>query len=538
MFSMKTLSIPVLCLISLFPPTASAVPPTVDYFFPAGGQRGTTVEVTAGGTFSSWPVKVHVEGKGLAVQPGKASGKVVVTIAADAVPGTHWIRLYNEEGASLARPFLVGTLPEVLEIEPNDDPKKPQLLDKSRVVVNGRLGAPGDVDTFALKLSRGQTLVASLEANRTLRSPMDGIIQVLSEDGFVLDHNNDFHNLDPQLAFVVPKDATYLVRVFAFPSMPDTTIRFAGGDKFVYRLTLTTGGFVDYPFPLAVSRSSPGQVDLVGWNLAGPLSKAQVQAAPGLDKITLFHPELANPWEVALTSHSVAQGTAATNPNLPQRVMTPITISGRLDKAGGSHYYRFDGQKGKKIACRIEARTLGFPLDPVLRLTDSTGNQLAQVQAAALGSDPVLDFTFPHDGLFDLQVRDLHGDGGPRHVYRLHCAPPEPDFGLKLSADHFVVRPGTPLDIPVTLERSYGFSQEVDIQVTGLPKAVTATTLPAAAMGKPLTLRLTAAAISFSGPIRIIGRAKEGPPRVARAFIAEAGFLTENMWLTVFAGKK
>src|SRR5438034_1160854 len=103
---------------------AVAAPPTVDYLFPAGGQRGTTVEVTAGGTFSSWPVKVHVESKGLRVRLGKESGKLSVAIAADAVPGTYWIRLYNDEGAALARPFIVGTLPEVLEKEPNDDPKK------------------------------------------------------------------------------------------------------------------------------------------------------------------------------------------------------------------------------------------------------------------------------------------------------------------------------------------------------------------------------------------------------------------------------
>ncbi len=514
---------------------AVTAPHTVDHFFPAGGQRGTTVEVTAGGTFSSWPVKVHVEGKGLAVQPGKESGKLAVAIAADAVPGTYWIRLYNEEGAALARPFLVGTLPEVLEKEPNDDPKKPQLLDKSRVVVNGRLGGPGDVDTFALKLAKGQTLVASLEAYRTLRSPMDGVLQVLSEDGFVLDHNNDFHDFDPQVAFAVSKDGTYLVRVFAFPSNPDMAIRFAGGDKFIYRLTLTTGGFVDFPFPLAVSRSSPGNVDLVGWNLAGPLGKAQIQPVPELDHVTLFRPEVANPVEVAVMPHAVTVGTSAASAKLPQRIAVPITVSGRLGKAGTSHFYRFEGKKGQKISCRIETRALGFPLDPVLRLTDATGNQLVQVQAAALGSDPVLDFTFPHDGLFDLQVRDLHGEGGPRHVYRLHCTASEPDFALKLAADHFVVRPGTPLDIPITLERSYGFSQEVDIQVNGLPKGVTATMLPAAVAKSP-TLCLTAEAIRFSGPIRIIGKGKLS--RVARASIAEPGFVTEHFWLTVVAGKK
>ena len=205
----------------LFPSALIAAPPKLDYLFPAGAQRGTTVEITAAGTFGRWPVKAHVEGAGVEVKAAKTSGKLVVTVAKDAEPGVYWIRLYDDEGATTARPFIVGMLPEVMEQEPNDDPKKPQVLPQSSIVVNGRLDKPGDVDTFAVKLTKGQTLVASVEANRILRSPMDGVLQILSADGFVLEQNDDYHGLDPQIAFAVPKDGSYLVRVFAFPSVPD-----------------------------------------------------------------------------------------------------------------------------------------------------------------------------------------------------------------------------------------------------------------------------------------------------------------------------
>ena len=118
------------------------------------------------------------------------------------------------------RPFIAGTLPEVMEKEPNDDFKKPHALDGS-CVVNGKLEKVGDVDCFAVTLKKGQTLVASLEAHNTLRSPMDAMLQVLSADGFVLEENNDFHGLDPQLAFTAKKDGTYIARVYAFPAQPD-----------------------------------------------------------------------------------------------------------------------------------------------------------------------------------------------------------------------------------------------------------------------------------------------------------------------------
>ena len=46
------------------------------------------------------------------------------------------------------------------------------------------------------------------------------------------------------MTFQAPDDGTYVVRLFAFPSVPDASVRFAGGERFIYRLTLTTGAFV------------------------------------------------------------------------------------------------------------------------------------------------------------------------------------------------------------------------------------------------------------------------------------------------------
>src|SRR5262249_16056256 len=159
---------------------------------------GTTVEVTAAGTFERWPVQAWVSGRGVSVESGKDKGKLSVIVAADAVPGTYLLRLYDEHGASSLRPFLVGTLPEVRGRERNDDPKSPQGLQGS-CVVNGKLEKAGDVDGFAIECRQGQTLVAALEANATLRSPMDGVLQIVSPEGFVLAQDNDTRGLDPFL---------------------------------------------------------------------------------------------------------------------------------------------------------------------------------------------------------------------------------------------------------------------------------------------------------------------------------------------------
>src|SRR5262245_17777849 len=249
-----------------------AAPPPLTYLFPAGAQRGHSAEITAAGSFSTWPVKGWVSGKGVAVTASKDKGKLSLVVEADAEPGVRWLRLFNDEGASPPRPFVIGTLPEITESEPNDDYHKPQTLAGSTFVVNGRLAQNGDVDHFAVPLKKGQTLVASVAANQALGSPMDGVIQLLSPDGVVVAENNDTLDLDPQVAFTAPRDGTYVARVFAFPAMPDSSIRFAGGETFIYRLTLTTGGFADHAFPLALTARRPGTVHFAGWNIPPELT--------------------------------------------------------------------------------------------------------------------------------------------------------------------------------------------------------------------------------------------------------------------------
>ena len=93
--------------------TLTAAPPTLTTLYPSGGQQGKTVEVTASGAFSPWPVKVWTDSKALDVKPAKERGKFTVAIAADCPMGTHWLRLFNADGASEQRPFIVGALGEI-----------------------------------------------------------------------------------------------------------------------------------------------------------------------------------------------------------------------------------------------------------------------------------------------------------------------------------------------------------------------------------------------------------------------------------------
>jgi hypothetical protein len=514
-----------------------SAPPSATYLFPAGAQRGTTVEITAGGAFERWPVRVRASSTGISAKPGKEKGKLTVTVAADTELGRHWLWLYDEQGASVPQPFLVGALPEVREQEPNDDFKAAQRLPFAAVTVNGRLAKPGDVDCYALSLQKGQTLVAAFEGWATLRSPMDAILQVLSADGFVLAENNDFHGLDPFIAFPVPKDGTYVVRTFAFPAVPDASIRFAGGESFVYRLTLTTGGYADHPWPLAVARNQSGSVEMVGWNISPAARHLSVSADNSARYAVVGHPGVANLLRIGVEPHP-----CVVRPDSPElfRLEPPIAVSGRLSRPHAVDRYILNCKKGRPLALRVESQEWGLPTAAVIRVADQAGKDLAKAEPGGLHGDTDLSFTPPADGDYLLTVRDIYAGGGPRHVYRLRVAPPEPDFLLTVAADRFAVAAGQALDLPVTVQRLNGFAGEVGLTIEDLPPGVEATVDVGKDPAKTVVTLTAKPDAVEAGPFRIVGRSKAGASITHAAtaalpapFDGAPAVRTEYLWLTV-----
>jgi hypothetical protein len=516
---------------------ARSAPPSATYLFPAGAQRGTTVEVTAGGVFERWPVHVRASSTGITAKPGKEKGKLTVTVAADVEPGTHWVWLYDEQGASVPQPFQVGTLPEVREHEPNDDARAAQKLPFAAVTVNGRLEKPGDVDCYALSLQKGQTLVAAFDGWATLRSPMDAILQVLSADGFVLAENNDFHGLDPFIAFPVPKDGTYVVRTFAFPAVPDSSIRFAGGESYVYRLTLTTGGYADHPWPLSVARIQPAPVEMVGWNIPPAARQLFMSADNSARHAVIGHPSIANLLRIGVESH-----TCVVRPDDAAlfRLESPITVSGRLSRPHAVDRFILNCKKGQPLALRVESQEWSLPTAAVIRVADQAGKELAKAEPGGLHGDTDLSFTPPADADYLLTVRDIYAGGGPRHVYRLRVAPLEPDFVLAVAADRFAVAAGQALDLPVAVQRLNGFAGEVGLTIEDLPPGIEATVDVGKDPAKMVVkLRAKPEAIE-AGPFHIVGRAKAGASFAHAAtaalpapFDGAPAVRTEYLWLTV-----
>ena len=520
---------------------ATAEPPSITAVIPAGGQRGQQVEVTVQGKLGTPPLTFWSDRPELQAEfPEKIEKTFTLTIPESSSPGIALIRIANAEGTSVLRPFLIGTLPELTEKEPNDSLSQAQSLEASSLTVNGVLNKSGDVDNYAISLEQGQTLVAAISANRDLGSPLDGVLQIVSPGGFVLEQNDDDRGNDPLIAFEAPEQGTYYVRAFGFPAAPNSTVRFAGGADWIYRLTVSTGPYVDHIQPLAVTTGSESPARVIGWNLLGTSPSISTQPEPGVFDVQVEG--AANAVSLKAVSHPVMTEPFEKHPPV---TALPVTLSGQIIEPQEIDQIRIEGKKGTAISCRVEARTIGSQLDPVLRLTDADGKQISEVDDPSRNVfDSVLDYTPKADGPLVLQIRDRFEHGGERYFYRLTIAPPRKAYRLSVASDTFKIDGDKPLEIPVTVARDKGFAEEIEVTLTGLPEGLTAAAVVSEAKGdssKKVTLKLERGTVeSFSGSIRIAGTSKGDSKFSANATIAVAGTakISDQLWLTVPAKPK
>ncbi|WP_422923045.1 PPC domain-containing protein [Singulisphaera sp. PoT] len=512
--------------------SAVAKPPSLEHLFPAGAQRGQSVAVTATGSFDRWPPLVWTDGEGadLVVTPEKDKGKLTIKVAPDAKVGIHWIRIHDEEGTTDLRPFVVGLLPEAVEAG------SLSIADPPHVTINGTLAKKGESDQYSVHLLKGQTLLATVDANQGLKSPMDSVLQVASAEGFVLAQNDDEHGMDPQIAFVAPEDGNYLVRIFTFPSVPNSTIAFAGNAAYIYRLTLTTRGFVDFPYPMAIAGDAGATVEAFGWNVPESARKLPITFKADEPVGTVIHPELGNAIEVRRASGRSELEHEPNDLEHPQTIVVPSMISGRLEQAKDRDVFAFPAKKGEALTFRLEARVLDSPLDPVLTIVDATGKTLVEADDARRNRNPELLFSAPEDGTYRLIVRDLSDHGGERYVYGIEATATVPDFQLSVGTEWFTVENGKTLSLPVTIERKNGFNRPIEIRLEGFPAGVEATSVrsePEGDSSKAVTLTLTSKGTAGSAPIQVVGKAVGGPKVERLAQLPAPGRLALPAWLTV-----
>ena len=211
--------------------------PYVTSLFPLGAPAGAPVTPQIKG----W----NLEGAEL-LPPAKAAGSGIYQLAA------------NRQGYISNRvPFALDTLPECPEVEPNNDLTHAQKVTLP-VIINGRIGQPGDWDVFQFTGQSNATVVAEVTARR-LDSPLDSVLKLTDAKGKLLALNDDVddladalntHHADSYFMVTLPAAGPYYVHI------GDTAHN--GGEEYAYRLRLSA------PRPGFALRAAPSSVSLRG----------------------------------------------------------------------------------------------------------------------------------------------------------------------------------------------------------------------------------------------------------------------------------
>lgn len=522
-------------LASLLSATAArADEPAVAYIFPAGAERGTTVDFRVGGMYLHEGASFEMMGPGVVASPLITpvetiwfEGPIVplpasqqaedypkdyagnVEIAADAPLGLRYWRVSTSQGATPSLKFLVGNLPEVVECEVEGDPVPvPVTLP---VTINGRVFPREDVDEWSFEAKRGEQICAETMSARLGSALRPRLVLVDDQSRSLAE---DFGSLagDARLSSTIPADGVYRLRIH--------DVKFSGLQSYVYRLTVTKGPRVERVYPLGGRRGAKLVLELAGPDGAGGQAELMIPAdAPESFTAAIDSPAGALSG-IRLETGDVPEVLEAEPNDRPEQaplVALPVVCNGRIGMSGDTDHWAVTLGQGEVVEFDIRAARLGSPLDSVLVIVDASGKEIARADDQPGGeTDSQLRFTAPAAGRYVARVEERFASrGGSAFAYRLHIAAPQPDFRLALGADALTLYRGAQAKLRVSAERLGGFAGPIKLAVDGLPAGVSVAPAEIGA-GQPQTeLVFTAdeSAKINTAHLRLVGSAEiDGQP--------------------------
>jgi hypothetical protein len=498
--------------------------------FPNGAKTGDSVEVTFTGNgfdgdekllFSAKGFKFELLGAGAAAvdpkgkQPGmraqpSTAVKFKITVPKDVPLGTHDVRVVSKSGLSNPRAFVVGDLAEVNELEPNNDIGQAQKI-ALNTTVNGVISTPIDVDYVTFTALAGQNIVVSCLTS-SIDSKLTADLLVSTSDGRTLATNHGYRNGDAVLDFKAPADGDYFVRVAQFAY---TT----GGPDHFYRLSVTTGPWVDVIFPPVANgshtvfgRNMPGAgIDTIFKRPDGRpfevLTKPIVNRSGstfGLNTSGVVSPSSGNldgyddpehPGGCLILDPQVGpcilDGDDNSTLDKAQLLKVPCDISGRIARKNDRHWYRFEAKKGDVWTMEVFAERIGSPMTPYFVVTDDKGKTIARVEDSPESLSPNQFYTKSDDpgryrfiasadGTYRVMVSSVEAafQSSVRDQYLLRIAPERPDFRLAVMpvATHLTDAGTLPRDGAVLFTvfafRSDGFNEAITLKSENLPPGI------------------------------------------------------------------
>ncbi len=511
-------------------------PPQISSVFPQGARCGSQLEVTITGQNLSRATNIIFSEPGVSARLLKTANTKVwvkLEVAPHASIGPHYFRLVTPRGSSNLLIFRVGDLLETEEAEPNDTFEKANRI-RAPVTINARMAVDEDIDMYRLRAEAGERLIFDLLAARN-GSGGDLALTLLDARGHIVKHSEDHFLWDPFISFTFKETGEYFLAIRPLDGR--------GNPDFAYQLTIRPGPYLASIFPLGARQGTSPELMVRGQMIAGA---KRIEVERGLDQ-GLEVKSLSSAADAATVQVNVAKVaplgvyhmrllTRAGWSNsvkffvgdLPelieaepndttgqlQRVSPPATINGRIERKGDTDQFAFTARACEQLIFEVKAEELGSPLDTHLTLYDGKGRELASNDDADPGNrlnrDARLEFSFLEAGDYSLAIRDLSRLGGPDYGYRLTVRKPAPSFSISFDTDRPIVERGGAGALKITAKRWEGFEGEIQLEVLGLPKTISASpaVIKKGETQASITLKCESGAAPEVFPIRVVGEAK------------------------------
>jgi len=459
---------------------------------------------------------------------------IEVTVDDDAIPGDRELRIRTRAGLTNPMVFQVGTLPEVRELEPNNQEAYPQLRSLPRgtviptdkplaipVVLNGQM-MPGDVDRFRFTAEEGQRLVIETSARRLIPYLADAVpgwfqptLALYDAAGHEVAFDDDFRfDPDPVLFYKVPKSGEYELEI------RDSIYR--GREDFVYRVAIGQLPFITAMSPLGGRAGVRTVASIEGWNLP----KTRLPLDTDLGDTGIGHTALhrgrqfsnAVPYAVDDLPECTEDESNDTIEDA-QVINLPRIVNGCISSTDDVDVFRFQARSGDEIVAEVWARRLNSPLDSLVRLTDATGQTIqwnddhvvtdSHLYKDVTGltthhADSYLKATLPADGTYYVHLTDSQRHGGQAYGYRLRLSSPLPDFALRVTPSSLSMNTGATVPVTVHALRKDGYTGPIEVFVkdpwgfelggsvipAGVDRVRMTVTAPARAIAEPVALEM------------------------------------------------
>ncbi|HUR58284.1 MAG TPA: PPC domain-containing protein [Opitutaceae bacterium] len=456
---------------------ARAVAPNFTTVTPAGGQRGTELEITLRGERLADAQEIFLYGAGITVkkivEATERQVKVALEIAPDCRLGEHALRVRTAGGISPLRIFYVGPFPAREEKEPNNTAATAQKV-ALNTTVQGQIGSE-DVDYFSVTAQEGQRLSVEVEGARLGRTMFDPYLAIEDASGKILATSDDTPLLghDGFISLIVPAEGRYVIRL---------RDRVYAGNAHFYRLHVGT-----FPRPAVVFPGGGQQGETLAAKFIGDPAGDFLQTfkLPAMNGARFgLQPEhdgiapSPNWIRVTTVPNGTTVPTATTQAKAPLLdEAPPVAFNGILETKGEPAFFRVKAKKDQNLEFQVYARRLGSPIDTVLTVLDARGRSLGSNDDASGLQDSMVRVKIPADGEYSVKVADQLGRGGPLYAWRVEITEVKPALTLSIpdtarydneTRKSIVVPRGNRFAVLVNINRD-SFNGDVALTFPGLP---------------------------------------------------------------------